>query len=144
MTYIKKAVKQSDYTIIYIHWSKERTDYPEAYARKYAKAFIDSGVDAVIGAHSHSLHGIEWYKNKPIFYSLGNFVFTSKSEKSKSTMIVKLTFSGDTAAAEIVPARIVDTQPRLMNDSYNKVTYSKLNRISFNAAVKPDGTVVQK
>ncbi|KIL35063.1 capsule biosynthesis protein [Cohnella kolymensis] len=144
MTYIKKAVKQSDYTIIYIHWSKERTDYPEAYARKYARAFIDAGVDAVIGAHSHSLHGIEWYKNKPIFYSLGNFVFTSKAEMSKSSMIVQLTLSGNTAAAKVVPARIVNTQPRLMDNNYNKQTYAKLNRISFNAAVEPDGTVIQK
>lgn len=144
MTYIKKAVKESDYTIVYIHWNKERTDYPEDYARKYAKAFINAGVDAVIGAHSHSLHGIEWYKDKPVFYSLGNFVFTSKAEKSQTSMIVNLSFSEEKVTAKVIPAKIVNTQPRLMDKNYNETTYSKLNRISFNAVVKQNGLVVKK
>jgi poly-gamma-glutamate synthesis protein (capsule biosynthesis protein) len=144
MTYIKKAVKQSDHTIVYIHWSKERTDYPEAYARKYAKAFIDAGADAVIGSHSHSLHGIEWYKNKPIFYSLGNFVFASKAVKSQTSMIVNLTFAGGKVLPKVIPMKIVKTQPRPMDITYNKTTYAKLNKISYNAAVKPNGDVVKK
>ena len=80
MTYVKKAVKNSDYTVIMIHWNRERQDYPESYAREMAKDFINAGVDAVIGSHSHSLMGIEYYKGKPIYYSLGNFVFTNSSD----------------------------------------------------------------
>jgi polar amino acid transport system substrate-binding protein len=36
---------------------------------------IDAGADAVIGGHPHQVQDTERYKNKPIFYSLGNFVF---------------------------------------------------------------------
>jgi poly-gamma-glutamate synthesis protein (capsule biosynthesis protein) len=36
---------------------------------------IDAGADAVVGHHTHIISGYEVYKNKPIFYSLGNFCF---------------------------------------------------------------------
>ena len=36
---------------------------------------IESGADAVVGGHPHVTQNIEIYKGKPIFYSLGNFVF---------------------------------------------------------------------
>jgi len=36
---------------------------------------VDLGVDAIFGHHPHILNGFEVYKNKPIFYSLGNLFF---------------------------------------------------------------------
>ena len=36
---------------------------------------IDQGVDGIFGHHPHIINGFEVYKNKPIFYSLGNFFF---------------------------------------------------------------------
>lgn len=42
--------------------------------RKFARAVIDAGADAVVGHGPHVLRGIEFYKERPIAYSLGNFV----------------------------------------------------------------------
>lgn len=53
----------------------EETD-PDYYLEQFAHTCIDAGADAVIGTGCHQLRGIEIYKGKPIFYSLGNFVFT--------------------------------------------------------------------
>jgi poly-gamma-glutamate synthesis protein (capsule biosynthesis protein) len=36
---------------------------------------VDAGADIVIGHHPHVIQGMEIYKRKPIFYSLGNFIF---------------------------------------------------------------------
>ena len=49
---------------------------PETIARY--RDFIDYGADGVIGTHPHCPQGWEVYKDKPIFYSLGNFLFNSK------------------------------------------------------------------
>lgn len=49
---------------------------PETIARY--RDFIDYGADGVLAAHPHCLQGWEEYKGKPIFYSLGNFLFNSK------------------------------------------------------------------
>jgi Putative enzyme of poly-gamma-glutamate biosynthesis (capsule formation) len=146
MRYVKNAVKYSDLTIIYIHWNNEYQDYPEDYARTYAKAFIDAGVDAVMGSHSHCLQGIETYKGKPIFYSLGNFVFTptQRSNKATDSMIATLTFDGDKVSSKITPVKLENTRPILRDAAYNETTFSKLNKISFNVKINKDGTVLTK
>jgi len=66
--------KYRDYKIIlYLHWNYEFEYYPQPADRKLAFEAIDIGCDAVIGHHPHIVGVYEEYKNKPIFYSLGNF-----------------------------------------------------------------------
>ena len=144
MTYVKNTVAHSDYTLVMVHWNRERMDYPEPYAREMAKKFIDAGVSAVIGGHSHSLMGVEYYKQAPIFYSLGNFVFTnSSSSKGRETMIVNLTLNKKKVDVKITPAKIIEGQPNLMGDSYNQYIRNKISDLSYNAKVNANGTVAQ-
>lgn len=140
MAYIKTAVKHSDYTIIMIHWNKERKDYPEDYARKLGKQFIDAGVDAVIGSHSHTLMGTELYKGKPIYYSLGNFIFDgANNTKAGESIIVKLTLQDNKVKSSIVPLKIVNGIPRPINKTYNQSIYNKLTKLSYNSKFSPTG-----
>jgi poly-gamma-glutamate synthesis protein (capsule biosynthesis protein) len=50
-----------------------------------ARLMIDSGADAVVGGHPHVTQDIEVYQGKPIFYSLGNFVFDGFSDRDTRT-----------------------------------------------------------
>lgn len=68
----KKVV---DYFIVIPHWGKEYIPYPSIQQRNLAYKWIDSGADLVIGHHSHVIQGKEIYKDKFIYYSLGNFIF---------------------------------------------------------------------
>ena len=74
---IRLAKENSDFVIATIHahdpgnWSQEPADF----LPKLAKAAIDNGADQFIGHGPHQLRGIEIYKGKPIFYSLGNYIF---------------------------------------------------------------------
>lgn len=52
-------------------------DLPPDEVREFAHSVIESGADVYIGHGPHVLRGIEIFKGKPIFYSLGNFVFQS-------------------------------------------------------------------
>ena len=65
----------ADTVIPYLHWGIEHTPMPEDYQVKFARKMIDAGADAVIGAHPHVPQTVDWYRGKPIVYSLGNFVF---------------------------------------------------------------------
>lgn len=49
---------------------------PDYYLEEFAHRAIDAGADAIVGSGCHRLRGIEIYKGKPIFYSLGNFIFS--------------------------------------------------------------------
>lgn len=44
------------------------------YERPVARAAIEAGADIVVGHHPHIARGIEFYKGRPIFHGLGNFV----------------------------------------------------------------------
>lgn len=42
---------------------------------EYAHRLLDAGADGIVGTHPHVTQTIEWYQDKPIVYSFGNFVF---------------------------------------------------------------------
>lgn len=70
-----KKVHKADIVITYPHWGWEGEKQASADQVRLAHLMIDSGADAVVGGHPHVTQNIENYKGKPIFYSLGNFVF---------------------------------------------------------------------
>lgn len=74
---IREAEMQADYVIVSIHnhqiVGKDKTTVP-SFLRDMCHELIDSGADAIIGHGPHLLRSIEVYKDKPIFYSLGDFV----------------------------------------------------------------------
>lgn len=72
---IAEAKQNSDFVVAYVHWGTENTAQLEQAQREQGRAYIDAGADVVVGAHPHCLQGMEYYKGKPIVYSLGNFWF---------------------------------------------------------------------
>ena len=72
---IKKLRKVVDYLVVFPHWGIEYQATSTNNQRVLARKWIDAGADTVIGAHPHVVETIEEYKGKPIFYSLGNFIF---------------------------------------------------------------------
>lgn len=75
---ILEAKKNVDYLFVLPHDGIEYIDVPLPETIARYRDFIDYGADGVIGTHPHCPQGWEEYKGKPIFYSLGNFLFNSK------------------------------------------------------------------
>ena len=75
---IMEAKKHVDYLFILPHDGIEYIDVPLPETIARYRDFIDYGADGVIGTHPHCPQGWEEYKGKPVFYSLGNFLFNSK------------------------------------------------------------------
>lgn len=79
---IQDAKTKADQVILIIHGGHETYEYPSPRMKKLYRWFVDLGVDAVIGHHTHCFSGYEYYKGKPIVYSLGNFIFDGTKRKS--------------------------------------------------------------
>ncbi len=75
--WISDARRQSDFVAYSMHWheSGDTPWQPASFHQGFARACVDAGVDAFLGHGPHIMRGIEIYKKRPIFYSLGNFVF---------------------------------------------------------------------
>ena len=66
---------QADIVIAMMHWGWEYEPTANARQRQLAHHLIDAGADVVIGSHPHVVQDVEVYRDKPVIYSLGNFVF---------------------------------------------------------------------
>ncbi|GHT33439.1 hypothetical protein AGMMS49574_19100 [Bacteroidia bacterium] len=77
---IKKTKQKVDCLIVVVHGGREHYQLPTPKQRERYRFYIDSGADIVIGHHTHCFSGYEFYNEKPIFYSLGNFIFDYKKK----------------------------------------------------------------
>lgn len=147
---IKEAKENADYVIAVVHWGTEHTTVLEDVQRSTARDYIDAGADIIIGGHSHCLQGIEYYDDKPIFYSLGNFWF---DEYNVDTMLVNIRISGDDdnegkVELSVVPAvqdgTLSGCVTRICKEESDKSRiFGLLNEVSINANVDADGVVSQ-
>ena len=98
-----KSEEGVDFVIVCLHHGEEYADSHNDEQTDFAHHAIDSGADLVVGTHPHVLQGIEVYKNRLIFYSLGNFVFggnqdpqsDSKTAKQIPTALMSVTLQFD-------------------------------------------------
>ena len=87
---IKKIRDNVDIVVVNFHWGLEYQQVPTREQINLAHRTIDAGADIIFGHHPHILQGVEFYKDKPIYYSLGNFVFAQTMLLSRKTMIAKV------------------------------------------------------
>lgn len=63
--------------IAYVHWGTEGKIHYGQDQTEIADLCVKAGADAVIGGHPHRLQGVEFIKNVPVAYSVGNFWFST-------------------------------------------------------------------
>ncbi len=142
---IKEAKENSDFCIAFVHWGTEYSFDLEQVQLSTGKEYLDAGADAVIGAHSHCLQGMEYYDGKPIIYSLGNYWFNGRT---LDTMLVQLHFSGDDTEKQLTVHVIPAVQDGYKTtyaseESEQRRIYDFLEGISVNVDILDDGTVVE-
>lgn len=72
---VKVAKRKADFVFVSLHWGIENDPNVHPKQIEIAHLLIYHGADGIIGHHPHVPHGIEIYRNRPILYSLGNFIF---------------------------------------------------------------------
>lgn len=87
MSEIRSAAKDGYLVIAYLHHHHWASDWYEvsSWVGDVAKACIAAGAAMFVSHGAPVLQPVEIYRNRPIFYSLGNFIFHVKSEKSQWT-----------------------------------------------------------
>jgi poly-gamma-glutamate synthesis protein (capsule biosynthesis protein) len=86
----------ADFVVVVLHGGHEHYNLPSPRMKAQFRFMVDAGADAVVGHHTHIISGYEVYKNKPIFYSLGNFCFDWQRLRNSpwnTGMMLRLIFS---------------------------------------------------
>ncbi|GAA6269729.1 CapA family protein [Enterocloster alcoholdehydrogenati] len=136
---IRTLKETCDYVVVYVHWGIERSERPEAYQRSLGQQYIDAGADLVIGSHPHVLQGIEYYKGKPIVYSLGNFIFGSSIPK---TALLQAEWDGRETKLSLIPGVSSAGYTRMLQtQDETREFYEYMTGISYGVAVNENGQV---
>jgi hypothetical protein len=124
---------------------------PRGDLRRWARAVIDAGADAVIGHGPHVLRGIEFHRGRPIAYSLGNFAtyrgFNLEGVRSLTGVLqLQLGGRGGFQGARFIPM----TQPPRRGPAPDPgaAAVALIRRLSLEdfgggaARIAPDGTIL--
>ena len=125
---IKQAHEIADYIIVYTHWGAEyQNDFSKS-QQAAGREFIDAGADAVLGSHPHVIQPIEVYNNKPIFYSLGNFLFDQIfSFDVRHGLGVKIIFASNEIEYELIPTQMKNFQVILPDEAAKTLILQNLS-----------------
>jgi poly-gamma-glutamate synthesis protein (capsule biosynthesis protein) len=91
LRWIREARRQADWVVVSAHChefggetlltARSRGELEETadFFTDFARQAIDTGADVFVGHGSHFPMGVEIYQDRPIFYSVGNFVFQNET-----------------------------------------------------------------
>ena len=111
---VRAASALADFVVVTIHMGVEKATQPRASDIARAHALVDAGADVVFGHHTHVLQPLQIYKDRPIFFGLGNFVWPSGG----ATAVGEVVISPDgSVKACLLPASIRGGRPALSPDA---------------------------
>lgn len=117
---IVEAQAQADYILVSIHShqvSGTSKETPPDFLVEFAHRCIDMGAHAVLGHGPHLLRPLEIYNNRPIFYSLGDFMLHNESVTfAPEDMYEKYGLTSDDPLSEIYRKRSRDYTCGLLTD----------------------------
>jgi poly-gamma-glutamate capsule biosynthesis protein CapA/YwtB (metallophosphatase superfamily) len=104
---------------------------------KFAHAMIDEGADMVVGHGPHILRGMELYKEKPIAYSMGNFLgylkFSTSGDLGYTAILqIKISKSGVLKRVKIIPLKLTPQNiPEIDQSGYAILLLNELSQTDF-------------
>jgi len=112
---VAAAAERADLVVVSIHWGAELVTAPDPADRARAEAMIAAGADVIFGHHSHRLGEVEDVAGRPVFWTLGNFVWPRLSDAGATTGVARVVIEPDgTIESCIIPAFITNSgQPEL-------------------------------
>jgi poly-gamma-glutamate capsule biosynthesis protein CapA/YwtB (metallophosphatase superfamily) len=113
---VRRLREQADVVVVSMHWGIHFEPGTIAdYQYEAAHAAIDAGADVILGHHGHVIKGVEFYRGKPVFYSLGNVTLLPRGDAGEPlteggkvdaqlTMIAKITLeAGQVGRIALIP-----------------------------------------
>ena len=135
----EKEKNKYDHIIMIFHGGQDFCYFPPPFMKKYLRFFIDIGFSAIICHHSHLISGYEVYAGAPIFYGLGNLIYTTvMSKESNETFAVELNITKEKIDWSIVPLYFDRKKMKLIEKYSVKNKIEELSKIISNDALSKE------
>lgn len=135
----EEAAEECDFLVVYVHWGSENTTELDWAQKDQAKKLAQAGADLIIGNHSHCLQGIEMIEGVPVFYSLGNFLFNSKTV---DTCLVKAEIEeGKLSRLQFIPALQSGCRVEMLTGSEKARVIQHMQSLSSGITIDMEGYI---
>jgi hypothetical protein len=141
---VEKAKEEADFVVVYIHWGTESTEKTDWLQQEQAPQIAQAGADLIIGDHPHVLQGIDYVGDVPVYYSLGNYLFNSKT---MDTCLVTVSIDPQTAQITdmvFTPAQQSGCRTRSLDGSEAARVLEYMRPLSPNVNIDDGGHVSRK
>lgn len=136
---VEETAKECDFLVVYVHWGSENTDELDWSQKDQALKLAQSGADLIIGDHSHCLQGIDVIEGVPVFYSLGNFLFSSKT---LDTCLVKAVIEdGKISKLQFIPALQQGCRTQMLSGEEKERVLAYMRTISEHVVIDSEGYI---
>ncbi len=102
-----KTRGEAEFVIVSCHAASEFCSWPSPQLRAFYHSLVDAGADVIHGHHAHVPQGWETYRNRPIFFSLGNFVVDpamwSVNPNQLWSLVANVRFTTDGVSFSVTP-----------------------------------------
>jgi len=103
---IKEEKTLNRFVIIYPHWGEEYKEKHVASQKNFASSWIKAGADLIVGSHPHVVEDFELINNKPVVYSLGNFVFDQYfSQETQEGLVIAGEITNEKIRLSFLPTK---------------------------------------
>jgi len=138
---IQETKQNCDIVMVYIHWGTEKEEKQSWWQTSRVQAMADAGADFIIGDHPHVLQGAEWCGNTFVFYSLGNFLFTSRDTDTGILEITLDSRTHETAQIRFQPLLQTNCTVTMMQEPDRTRVLNAIRDKSAGVRVEADGTL---
>lgn len=139
LQWIPEVKKNCDFLIVYMHWGTESVAEIDWAQKEQAPLIAEAGADLIIGDHPHCLQKIEYIGDVPVVYSLGNFLFNSKTQ---DTCLVKATINENgIQRLQFVPALQKDCTVSMLQGSEKERVLEYMRNLSPGINIDSEGYI---
>ena len=102
---VAKARVDADLLIVSLHWGIEYGEVTTS-QRELGRAVIDAGADVVFGHHAHVVQPVEFWRGRPLLYSLGNLAFHAGQPLARRMVAAEVQFSWDETLGKYITTEV--------------------------------------
>ncbi len=134
---IRRLKREGCFVIVMPHWGYEHVLLPSPRQRLLAKKMIRNGTDIILGTHPHIHQGYELIDGKAVFFSLGNYIFSSDYFKAfdnwklqKSAMVEVEIHDDKSYKFQLKPYHSTDKNLRLLHGNEKELVENEMRQVS--------------
>ncbi len=143
---IRSMKEQCDAVVVFVHWGTESTHQTDSWQEKQAVQFAEAGADLIVGAPPHVLQkvGFAGASPAPGFYSLGNYLFSSKTLDTGLAEAVFDAETGELISVRFIPALQSGCRASLLEGSEKQRVLKFMQGLSGGVRIDEEGGITEK